>query len=526
MNSRMPLQLKPISDSPPVASSLVGHSRLLAPTKSYGLAGAQEVLSQGGRSLGQETRSLMESRFRYDFSHVRVHEDVQAADSAEAIGAQAYTAGSHIVFGAGRYQPDTLAGWQLLAHELTHVVQQDGRSSTWDGTTSAGASDTSEKEAGRAEKAISEGSPVDSFGKGVAPQLQRKPLAGEDDLIHRPLIEDYRRKHDLPASGIDEDGHAAGPSAADIKYVSLGPAGVAGLARDLQALIDKASWKEIRKIAYPKESAAGIQRAKDRHAGKLADLTGLGRLKTLDHFATAVRGLQKSWPTLSPDARVQSLGKAANVELKDAEVAEYLLVDREEMAPKGYFQPALWKFVINDEVVQNSTLSDPEAGDVTNTALHEARHAEQHFLAARFSAGKSKTAKAIAKEQEIPEVIAQKAVAKKFDANTDQDTAARGAAMFQASVTDSDANQAISDDQSTAIDLLDKNREAARVALNNLKDLATPKHVAKAQTAIETLKFQMAVVEQKYGLYRRIPYEADSHEVGDAAEQAFKGWPP
>jgi len=64
---------------------------------------------------------------RTDFSQVRVHSDERAARSAQEIGALAYTAGDHIVFGAGQFAPETLRGQQLLAHELTHVVQQGGR---------------------------------------------------------------------------------------------------------------------------------------------------------------------------------------------------------------------------------------------------------------------------------------------------------------------------------------------------------------------------------------------------------------
>jgi len=60
----------------------------------------------------------------YDFSHVRVHTDAQATQSARAVSARAYTVGRDIVFGAGEYAPTTSAGRQLLAHELTHVVQQ------------------------------------------------------------------------------------------------------------------------------------------------------------------------------------------------------------------------------------------------------------------------------------------------------------------------------------------------------------------------------------------------------------------
>jgi hypothetical protein len=63
---------------------------------------------------------------RADFGAVRVHADSRAAASARAVGARAYTVGSHIVFGAGRYAPRTGEGRSLLAHELTHVLQQTG----------------------------------------------------------------------------------------------------------------------------------------------------------------------------------------------------------------------------------------------------------------------------------------------------------------------------------------------------------------------------------------------------------------
>ena len=68
----------------------------------------------------------MESQFGYDFSRVRIHADAAAAESALAVNALAYTVGRDIVFAAGRYAPATPAGRGLLAHELTHVVQQGG----------------------------------------------------------------------------------------------------------------------------------------------------------------------------------------------------------------------------------------------------------------------------------------------------------------------------------------------------------------------------------------------------------------
>lgn len=72
----------------------------------------------------------MESRFGRDFSHVRVHASAAAEQSAMHVNAHAYTVGSHIVFARGRFAPHTHDGRRLLAHELTHVVQQTGSGAT------------------------------------------------------------------------------------------------------------------------------------------------------------------------------------------------------------------------------------------------------------------------------------------------------------------------------------------------------------------------------------------------------------
>lgn len=85
-----------------------------------------DVLRGGGQPMPAGVRAMMEPRFGADFSDVRLHTDGRAAQSSRAVQAQAYTAGPHIVFDAGRYQPETPAGQHLIAHELTHVVQQRG----------------------------------------------------------------------------------------------------------------------------------------------------------------------------------------------------------------------------------------------------------------------------------------------------------------------------------------------------------------------------------------------------------------
>ena len=82
------------------------------------------VDSGGGTPLDGETRTFMEERFGHDFGDVRVHTDGKATESAHAVQANAYTVGRDVVFRSDQWSPGTDAGRRMLAHELTHVVQQ------------------------------------------------------------------------------------------------------------------------------------------------------------------------------------------------------------------------------------------------------------------------------------------------------------------------------------------------------------------------------------------------------------------
>jgi hypothetical protein len=105
------LQAKPRSAARPTASSAVD-------------AAASRATESGGNPLPTALRSFFEPRFGRDFSQVRVHTGPEAAESARAIQARAYTHGRDMVFGAGEYAPDSHRGRWLMAHELAHVVQQ------------------------------------------------------------------------------------------------------------------------------------------------------------------------------------------------------------------------------------------------------------------------------------------------------------------------------------------------------------------------------------------------------------------
>lgn len=90
------------------------------------IAGRIEAARGGGAQLAAPVRHFMESRFGADFSRVRVHTGSDAAQLSKALHAQAFATGNDIYFNTGKYAPETFAGRHLLAHELTHTLQQNG----------------------------------------------------------------------------------------------------------------------------------------------------------------------------------------------------------------------------------------------------------------------------------------------------------------------------------------------------------------------------------------------------------------
>ena len=106
------IQTKPLVHKPePVTAEL--HSKI-------------QSLKGGGQTLPASERAFFEPRFGADFSNVRVHNDNRAGLIARSINARAFTHGRDMVFGSAQYAPGTSEGRRLMAHELTHVVQQDG----------------------------------------------------------------------------------------------------------------------------------------------------------------------------------------------------------------------------------------------------------------------------------------------------------------------------------------------------------------------------------------------------------------
>jgi len=185
-----------------------------------------EVLRSPGQPLDAGTRAFMEPRFRHDFRRVRVHADSRAALSARAVQADAYTVGKDVVFGAGMYAPQSSEGQRLLAHELTHVIQQRN-TATYPASNAhsrielGGARNELEREADSAAESIESISPCFASRLSPAPaSLQRKctPTGWEfeyDGCSVPPAL--------ASAAGIDKDNPAGGKDTQFSNSVSGSP---------------------------------------------------------------------------------------------------------------------------------------------------------------------------------------------------------------------------------------------------------------------------------------------------------------
>jgi hypothetical protein len=121
------LQREAVTDEDEDEGNLAIQTARRAPCEPRGaaLVGTQLAeLRDGGHPLDGAAREFFEQRFGHDFSRIRIHSDARAGQLAHALAAQAFTIGNHVVFGSGQYEPMTHAGRSLLAHELTHVLQQ------------------------------------------------------------------------------------------------------------------------------------------------------------------------------------------------------------------------------------------------------------------------------------------------------------------------------------------------------------------------------------------------------------------
>ena len=134
-----------------------------------------DVLRSPGSGLDAYTRAFFEPRFGRDLSGIRVHADPRAAESARAVAALAYTVGRDVVFGSGQYAPQTTAGRHLLAHEITHTLQQGAAATPASDLQIEAASSPAEREGEHTADAVMSGARVRVMPQAVS-LARQKPV--------------------------------------------------------------------------------------------------------------------------------------------------------------------------------------------------------------------------------------------------------------------------------------------------------------------------------------------------------------
>ncbi len=148
------------------------------------VAKVSRVLQSPGQPLDQATRATLEPRFGHDFSRVRIHSDEGAAAAAEAVRSRALTVGRHIVFSRGAWKPETDHGMRLLAHELTHVVQQNAVGDV-EAMSVSGVTEQGEQHARDVEHGAHPASKIVSESTLTEATIQRAPGRDGDDPLDR-----------------------------------------------------------------------------------------------------------------------------------------------------------------------------------------------------------------------------------------------------------------------------------------------------------------------------------------------------
>ncbi len=230
------------------SSAAAARTRAASPGKQNAILGLQHDAgnqavnsmlpkSGSGKPLDPGMREQMEASFGEDFSNVRLHTDAQAAKSAQVLTAQAYTVGQDIVFGKGRYAPNTGVGQRLLAHELGHVVQQR-QAAQIDKDTMSRPGDGCERAADRAAQLALTGQRVFVDSSGAPPAIQRQTLSSpdnDDPGIERQTLSSL----DNEDPGIERRARLDQAEKTEqdlLKRYSIDPRVAAGLDKDAKAL--------------------------------------------------------------------------------------------------------------------------------------------------------------------------------------------------------------------------------------------------------------------------------------------------
>ncbi len=303
----------------------------------------ESTLRQPGRPLDPGTRAFFEPRFGVDFGHVRIHTDTEASRSAAAINALAYTAGHNIVFRQGNYDPNADSGRRLLAHELTHVLQQQAASKTSDGSqalsrqTAAGPAAATAATAPTSDSLLNEWlaeHSADHLSSDLTWILSQWPSGGNINDLNADFRDDVQGLLDFvaatPAASFSIISYARAPDQQHIMHVaqyirkswvgynnykfSLWPGVVAAGGRaGLQALQPTARQSALQALASPEALAVvwdtGTQTSSRTDGTAVASAYHIGI-----NNPVANGGATYSWPTGNLSSSMHGSGNAVDAE--------------------------------------------------------------------------------------------------------------------------------------------------------------------------------------------------------------------
>lgn len=179
-----------------------------------GIAADIQAARGGGQAMDDNTRVDMESNLGVDLSGVRVHTDGQADHLSRSVQAEAFTTGSDVFFRSGKYQPESTDGRRLLAHELTHVVQQSTGNGGAGGRVSS-PDDPHEREAAAVGDAVAASPGVDRTGSGPVVTTGQAPVARaakpeeEEEVARAASPEEEEPEADRQAAPAEEEEEVA-----------------------------------------------------------------------------------------------------------------------------------------------------------------------------------------------------------------------------------------------------------------------------------------------------------------------------
>lgn len=290
---------------------------------------------------------------------------------------------------------------------------------------------------------------------------------------------------------------------------------------ELEHLVERGDWQKLRPGAFAEASVAADAHARQRRDGDMPDMTGLGKVSTLDRFAHSMKVLQRIWGSLTLDGRTEAVKVALDQELVAASIPplEGVTTIPAKKHPAS-FDYKTWKVTLRREFLEGSTVGDEDAADLCGTLAHEIRHGEQQFLTARVLAAKGQSAAEIhvtLKGLYMP--VATQAVARKLKGLAGAELA-YARRMHTALVTDRQITDIL--DQDTGYAELDAARERGATVLEGLRRRPPTVSIEEARATCRELRDRIEDVLLKYKIYRQFPTEADSHDVGAGAKLAFQ----